>query len=129
MPRVLVVDDDEALREIARLVLEEAGYAVEEAQNGGAALPLLCACRAPLVVLLDLFMPQLSGLDVLRLVPHDVRLSRHVFIIWSGRRVPLSEDLFQELDVLTLPKPCDIDEIVAVVADAAERLDAEQRRA
>lgn len=127
MARVLVVDDDEALREIARLVLEEAGYRVEEAPSGAAALTLLRACREPMVVLLDLIMPQMGGMEVLRRVPHDARLGRHVFILWSGHRVPRPEDIFHALDVLMLPKPCDIDDIVAVVAKAAERFDEECR--
>jgi signal transduction histidine kinase len=60
--QVLVVDDDEALREAARRCLERAGYRVREASSGRAAVALLAADPAAIdLVLLDLTMPDLGG--------------------------------------------------------------------
>lgn len=64
--RVLVVDDDEAVRTVVRWQLEAAGYAVVEAVDGEQALAALA--HAPDLVVLDLGLPQVAGLDVLRAV-------------------------------------------------------------
>ena len=60
---VLVVDDDAALRELMRRILEGAGYTVVEAENGRAALERL-RTMAPGVILLDLMMPEMDGFEV-----------------------------------------------------------------
>ena len=63
--RVLVVDDDEPARTAVAWALEADGFAVEHAEDGVRALALL-ASRAPALVVLDLSLPGLGGLDVLR---------------------------------------------------------------
>ena len=62
---VLVVDDDQNLRRMLRVVLEEEGYPVTEAPSAEAALQSLEEGAAPEVVLLDLMLPGMSGLDAL----------------------------------------------------------------
>ena len=64
-PRVLVVEDDPTVREITRRYLGDAGYAVDEAADGLAALR---AARTdpPDAVVLDVMLPGLSGLEVCR---------------------------------------------------------------
>jgi signal transduction histidine kinase/DNA-binding response OmpR family regulator/CHASE3 domain sensor protein len=61
--RVLVVDDNEANRRVARAMLESVGHTVEEAASGEDALDRI-AKSAPDVVLMDVRMPGLSGLEV-----------------------------------------------------------------
>lgn len=63
-PLVLVVDDECAIHRFLRPVLQEAGCAVLEASTGKAALDLAVS-RKPDVVLLDLSLPDMDGLDVL----------------------------------------------------------------
>src|SRR4051812_11841534 len=63
-PRVLVVDDDEDIRTLVRELLERAGYTVEEAENGRAALRRLFS-NAPALVILDVTMPELDGYQTL----------------------------------------------------------------
>src|SRR5262245_58413653 len=58
MTRVLLVDDDQAIRETLRFALEDAGYQVLEAADGIAALQALRATPTGMVVLLDLMMPK-----------------------------------------------------------------------
>jgi putative nucleotidyltransferase with HDIG domain len=62
--RILLVDDDEAVRGLVRACLAEHGYAVEECQDGAAALSLLTAETFDLVVC-DVRMPFLDGLGLL----------------------------------------------------------------
>jgi len=62
--RVLVVDDDEDIRQLLRELLERAGYAVDAAENGRAGLRLLFA-NSPSLVILDVSMPELDGYQTL----------------------------------------------------------------
>lgn len=74
LPRVLVVDDDKAVRESLRRSLEFNGYAVVVATDGADALAQI-ASAAPDVVVMDVMMPRLDGLEAtkaLRSVGNDV---------------------------------------------------------
>jgi two-component system KDP operon response regulator KdpE len=64
-PRVLVVDDEAPMRRFLRASLSAAGYAVEEAATGAEALRL-ASSHPPDAVLLDLGLPDLDGVEVLR---------------------------------------------------------------
>lgn len=66
-PLVLVVDDDVAIRTVVRWQLDDAGFAVLEADDGPTALRRI-ADDEPALVVLDLSLPGLGGLDVLRSV-------------------------------------------------------------
>jgi DNA-binding response OmpR family regulator len=61
--RVLVVDNDPAIRRILQTVLADAGFAVETAANGYAALQAIAAER-PHAIVLDLLMPGMAGREV-----------------------------------------------------------------
>ncbi|MBB1152444.1 MULTISPECIES: response regulator transcription factor [Amycolatopsis] len=63
--RVLVVDDDETVRDVVRRYLETAGFTVDLAGDGAAALARF-AERVPDLVVLDVMMPGLNGLEVCR---------------------------------------------------------------
>ncbi|MFN8523382.1 MAG: response regulator transcription factor [Chloroflexota bacterium] len=65
MPRVLVVEDDTALRETLRYNFERAGYAVSSAATGPQALAL-ARQEHPDAVVLDVMLPELDGFDVCR---------------------------------------------------------------
>lgn len=63
--RVLVVDDDTTVRDVVRRYLEHAGYEVELAGDGERALQLMAA-QEPDIVVLDLMLPGIDGLEVAR---------------------------------------------------------------
>src|SRR5438067_1915609 len=71
MARILVIDDDALLRGAIRVVLESAGYEVIEAADGDAGLRLHREQGADLV-LVDLFMPERDGLEVIQAVRAEV---------------------------------------------------------
>ncbi len=73
MKTILVVDDEPKITQLARDYLEHAGYAVLTARDGKAALAVARAERPDLVVL-DLGLPELDGLDVTRALRKDSRL-------------------------------------------------------
>lgn len=68
-PCVLVVDDDAVLRKVVRAVLEADGFRVIEAADGTEGLKL-AAEEQPGVVLLDVMMPGLDGVEVCRRLDH-----------------------------------------------------------
>ena len=63
--RILVVEDDERIRAVVRLVLEDEGYAVDEAATGELALEKF-GCRASDVVLVDVMLPAMDGFECCR---------------------------------------------------------------
>lgn len=65
MANILVVDDDPDIREILRAHLEDAGHVVDEAGDGEAAIQRLREQPADLVIT-DIYMPKLDGLDLMR---------------------------------------------------------------
>jgi len=84
MARILVVDDDQVLRGALRVVLEAAGYDVMEAADGEAGLRLYGEQGADLV-LVDLFMPERDGLDVLRALRAAIPQPKIVAMSGGGR--------------------------------------------
>ncbi|MFO7803170.1 MAG: sigma 54-interacting transcriptional regulator [Desulfovermiculus sp.] len=70
--KLLIVDDDPVVRESVAVYLEDSGFAVQEAEDGFQGLELLRRSR-PDVLLLDLRMPGMDGLDVLAEVNREAR--------------------------------------------------------
>lgn len=129
MARVLVVDDDQDIRDTVRFILEDAGHEVEEASNGRSALQMLRDCPAPLVVLLDLLIPQLSGIELLEEVIADSHLkARHTYLLMTADNTTLrqkAEQLTPELSAQFIDKPFDLDTLLAMIDDASRDLDAQ----
>ena len=78
---ILVVDDDAKIVRLVRTYLERAGYRVVEAGDGRAALSAI-ALEAPVLVVLDVMLPEVDGIAVLRAVR---RTDRTPVIILSAR--------------------------------------------
>jgi DNA-binding response OmpR family regulator len=68
--RILVVEDDRFLRRACEATLERSGFQVRSAVDGESALEMVRA-EAPDLILLDLLMPKLPGVDVLRALRAD----------------------------------------------------------
>jgi DNA-binding response OmpR family regulator len=71
--RILIVEDDEDLVNLSTHWLERAGYTVEHAPDGNAALDLLDNDPLPVLVLLDVMLPKIDGFEVLRRIRADTR--------------------------------------------------------
>lgn len=123
---VLVVDDDDSIRETLRWILTDEGYTVYEAADGEPALQRLREHPSGMVVLLDMNMPGMDGIKVLQTVAAESPLAeRHVYILMSARyrTIPLelAKDLTQ-FGIATLDKPFDVDVLLRAVAAAAHRI-------
>jgi len=79
--RILIVDDDLHIREVIRVALRKAGMTVNEAKDGREALARFSADRPDLIIL-DIGMPELDGLDVCR----EVRKTSDVPILFLSAR-------------------------------------------
>ena len=88
---VLVVDDDDMIRRLVRTVLEADEYEVVEARDGNIALQL-SESEHPAVVVLDVMMPGIDGVEVCRRLDHEnVKV-----IILTARDDPRLEDACRE---------------------------------
>lgn len=82
--RVLIVEDEEATREMLAMLLESEGYAVAAAANGEEALSSLRQRERPDVILLDLMMPVMDGWQFRRIQRRDPALGDIPVIIVSA---------------------------------------------
>jgi len=128
MAHVLIVDDDQGIRESLRMALEEEGHTVAEASDGITALGLLRAGRERYVVLLDQLMPELDGLGVLNTIREEPTLARaHAYILLTASSrlsVPAVEYASTPLSVPVVRKPFDLHVLLDLIAESAQRLDA-----
>jgi CheY-like chemotaxis protein len=125
MRPVMVVEDDDDIRMTLRFLLESAGYAVTEAADGVAALDLLHAQLVANVVLLDMLMPRLSGMEVLRAIAAQPTLAQmHRIILLTARAQSFPPDdalLLDRLNVPVMRKPFEIDELLDAVHAAQQQ--------
>ena len=118
-PLVMVVDDDEDIRDVLKLVLEIDGYRVTTAIDGLDAWQQLNSSEPPTLILLDLMMPRMDGerfVKTLRASP----LAEIPVVIISGHND--ASDTAKELDGdCCLMKPVELDELMAVVHRFAKK--------
>ena len=97
--RILIVDDNEALRDNLAELLEAEGYEVRLAADGVRALDSLAADPLPDVVLVDLLMPGMDGNELLSRIREDTRLADLRVVLSTGMpsasvRAALQADAF-----------------------------------
>lgn len=112
MKRVLVVDDEPALRGAFAEILEEIGYTVSTAANGNDALERV-GMDKPDLVLMDVMMPGLDGMRTSQAIRARADMPQPAIVLMSAAptrvRVGPSVNGF-------LPKPFDLDEMLDLVA-------------
>jgi twitching motility two-component system response regulator PilH len=115
-PRVLLADDDPWIRESFGFLLRDTGYVVLDASDGVEALDVLLLSEEPLIVVLDLLMPRMTGYEVLQRVASDEALqTRHAYVVCAAH--PSNQDrigehvahLLASLDAPFILRPCDIE--------------------
>jgi DNA-binding response OmpR family regulator len=119
--RLLIVDDEEPLREVFRIFMEKAGFIVDEAEDGVAGLERAKLARPDLIVL-DLMMPRLSGFDVLHRLAETSLKEVPVIVITGFSNVANEELIKQERAVIAfLKKPIVYAELVKTIKKALGR--------
>jgi DNA-binding response OmpR family regulator len=113
-PRILVVEDDESMRELLRLHLSSAGYAVEVAEDAIAAgYSVLKA--APDLIVCDVAMPHMDGFELVAALRADAGVSNKPPVIFLTAESE-GHDRARELGGEFLEKPIRLEELLAAVS-------------
>ena len=117
--KVLVVDDDADLLELLSAVLRGKGLTVDTAADGLEAIELLAA-NAYSVVLLDLVMPRVDGFGVIEVLSKLPANAMPVVLVITGADRPSIEQLDSGVIHGLVRKPCELEEIAALVLSCTE---------
>jgi CheY-like chemotaxis protein len=110
---VLVVEDDDDVREVVAHVLGQHGYPVRTAGNGLEALAALRGGTPPALILLDLTMPVMSGYEMLEVMAADPALAAIPVIAMTAGATRRVEIGGSRIDML--PKPVSIGALLAII--------------
>ena len=112
---VMVIDDEPDLREMLNVLLKSSGYNVVSAANGKDALKILQRSeQKPDLVLVDMFMPEMSGREVCEKIRADGNLKDlKLAFLTVAAFGDYGKQMLKELDVLDyILKPYDIDDLL-----------------
>lgn len=124
MKKILIVDDEESIQEMLRRVLEHDGHLVITAGKGQTALQWLRETRLDLAIV-DLGLPDISGMEVCRAIKEDPRTRCIPVIILTGdssNGARIAGNLCNSVE-LFLNKPVSIDDLKKAVALSFEKAD------
>ena len=126
-PRVLVVEDDAALRSLVIAVLEDVGCSTASAENGAIALAILERCRFDVAVV-DVSMPVMGGIEFQRELRRRGHILPTILLSADPRLTPIARELGV---AAALAKPFDPDQLARVVLEvyaASRETDADTAR-
>ena len=123
--RVLVVDDDRVIQQLLEVNLELEGYLVAGTASDGQEAIAMAAELKPDLILLDIMMPKMDGLEVCRQLKADPKLAKIPIVLLSARAQDM--DIREGLEIgadAYLTKPFDPVELLDVVGRllAGERI-------
>ena len=123
--KILVVDDDAAIREVLRIRLESWGYQVEQTADAGQARELIRSYN-PALVISDVVMPEVSGLELLRsLVADDP--ARTIVLMTAHGTVDIAVEAIKQGAHDFLTKPLDYSKLKAIVEAAESEIELQQK--
>ena len=117
--RILIADDDALVRLIARAVVQKAGMTAIEAADGAEAMAALDSDERIDLVLLDLEMPIIGGLDILRRIRARPEMARLPVLILTGAE---GEEIQRAIDLGAtgvFPKPIAAERLLARIREVA----------
>ena len=123
--RLLVVDDDDAFRTVLSMELKRRGLSVTSAATGKAALTAFAAAE-PSVVLLDLRLPDMDGLDVLAAMRKQSTKAEIIMLTGHGT-IDTAIQAIQKGAFDYVAKPCPLDDLEIRISRAMERQSLRQR--
>jgi CheY-like chemotaxis protein len=106
---ILIVDDERDIRDSLKDLFEDEGYVVSTAANGSEALEILKHGATPSVMILDLLMPVMGGVELFQTMQADPRLSRIPVIVST------SDPSDAPSGVLIMKKPIRLDRLMLAV--------------
>ena len=97
--KILIVDDDESLREVYTVLFHQAGFEVLTAKDGQEAWDYLSAGRTPSVIFTGIIMPRMTGFDLIKRLKTDPALANIPVIVSSHRGLPEDKKTAEDLGV------------------------------
>jgi DNA-binding response OmpR family regulator len=126
MSNILIVEDDPDIRELLRFNLEKAGYTIFLAEDGEKALTL-ARRHTPQIILLDLMLPGVDGLEVCRILKRDPDLQRIPIIMVTAKGEEMDRVVGLELGADDyLVKPFSIRELTLRIRKLMDRREEEK---
>ncbi|MBE9547479.1 MAG: sigma-54-dependent Fis family transcriptional regulator [Proteobacteria bacterium] len=120
--KILIIDDEESIRDACRQTLSRMGYQVES--TGDALYGLEMALKDIYdLILLDIRMPVMGGLDILRKLKYESAISARVIIITGYGTIQMAVEAMRHGAFNFLTKPFSATELKKAVADALDRYD------
>lgn len=95
-PRILVVEDNDMNMQLVEFLLEEKGYTIVKATSGEEALSLARGGDAPDLILMDIHLPGIDGLSVVRAMKEDARTARVPILALTAHAMRGDKDRFLE---------------------------------
>ncbi len=121
--RILLTDDDDEFRSILSVWLRDEGFAVTEACCGNEAIALMHSAEFD-VIILDIKMPNGSGVDVMRFINRH-RPGLHVAVLTGFLDLELAHECQSLGAAFTLRKPYDLQEL-SIILEYFQKLSADQ---
>jgi len=109
---VLVVEDNDDIRDAIGEILQNEGYTIALAEDGARALELLAELPRPCLLLVDLVMPRLDGWELVNALSRDDRLATIPVVVMSAMSNPATVP-----ERRTLKKPIDLEILLQIVRE------------
>jgi CheY-like chemotaxis protein len=123
MARILVVDDDRAIRELLSFALAFEGHTVATLADGAEVVAVLAAMHEPCIVLLDVMMPEVDGWEVCRRLEADpALLLRHRIVLMTA--CPPQDGTYPPAVSALMRKPFELDRLTQVISTLAAVVEA-----
>ena len=127
-PDVVIIDDDPMVGELSRDLLTDGGYKVTLVQDSMQAIPIIKA-QMPRLIVTDIMMPGLSGMDICKAVKSDPSLRHIKIIVVSGKSYQIEKQrAFQFGADFFLQKPYNVETFYSTVKNILEGTQADAGR-
>ena len=113
-PTILVCDDEEGIRESFKLILEDL-YTLRFATNGVEALEMLKKDATPSLMLLDIKMPKLHGMEILKQIK-KLKPTLPVIIVTGYQSVEMAQEAIKNGAADYIPKPFESKQILKTIS-------------
>ena len=114
---IVIVEDDQSIREMLQLAIESEGYDVRTASNGEAAFALLKELRVPCLILTDLMMPKMNGYEFIELASKAHTVASIPIVVVSATPNEADMMVMTESGKIKglVKKPVDLDYLLNIV--------------
>ena len=121
MAQIIVADDDKVTRVMIRAVLEADGHDLLEAQNGLECLRLLQTC-SPDIIIMDVFMPQMSGLEAVAAIRAKDKNIKIIGMSGGGEhgKTPYLNAILDSGANMVVAKPIPSDQLKKLIAEVLD---------